>query len=97
MWCDAADHLRDAQLHRARRVGRLHILCMIHEFARPVAVKTPLGLGSVWYVESQGAYFNNIYAVILEDTGETRYMRSDQFVVLENPTMDIKNLGAAPV
>jgi hypothetical protein len=67
---------------------------MIHEFARPVPVKTPLGLGSVWYVESQGAYFNNIYAVILEDTGETRYMRSDQFVVLENPTMDIKNLGA---
>jgi len=69
---------------------------MIHEFARPVAVKTPLGLGSVWYVESGGAYFNDIYAVILEDTGEVKHMRSDQFVVLENPTMDIANDERAP-
>jgi hypothetical protein len=64
---------------------------MIHEFARPVAVKTPLGLGSVWYVESGGVYFNDIFAVILEATGEIKHMRSDQFVVLENPTMDIAN------
>jgi len=67
---------------------------MIHEFHRPVAVKTPLGLASVWYVESGGAYFNDIFAVVLEDTGEIKHMRSDQLVVLENPTMDIKNLGA---
>jgi hypothetical protein len=64
---------------------------MIHEFARPVAVKTPLGLASVWYVESGGPYFNDIFAVILEATGEIKHMRSDQFVVLENPTMDIAN------
>jgi hypothetical protein len=64
---------------------------MIHEFHRPVAVKTPLGLASVWYVESGGPYFNDIFAVILEDTGEIKHMRSDQLVVLENPTMDIKN------
>ena len=64
---------------------------MIHEFHRPVAVKTPLGLGSVWYVESGGAYFNDIYAVILEATGEVKHMRSDQILVLENPTMDISN------
>ncbi len=91
MWCGRADHLRDAQLQRARRLGRLHILCMIHEFARPVAVKTPLGLGSVWYVESGGPYFNDIFAVVLEATGEVKHMRSDQFAVLENPTMDIAN------
>jgi hypothetical protein len=64
---------------------------MIHEFARPVAVKTPLGLASVWYVESGGPYFNDIFAVVLEATGEVKHMRSDQFVVLENPTMDIAN------
>jgi hypothetical protein len=29
---------------------------MIHEFARPVAVKTTLGLASVWYVESGGPH-----------------------------------------
>jgi hypothetical protein len=67
---------------------------MIHEFSRPVAVKTPLGLGTVWYVESGGAYFNDIFSVILEDSGEVKHMRSDQFVVLANPTMDIQNSGA---
>jgi hypothetical protein len=69
---------------------------MIHEFARPVAVKTPLGLASVWYVESGGPYFNDIFAVVLEATGEVKHMRSDQFVVLENPTMDIANDERAP-
>jgi hypothetical protein len=64
---------------------------MIHEFRRPVAVKTPLGLGAVWYVESGGPYFNDIFAVILEGTGEVKHMRSDQFVILANPTMDIAN------
>jgi hypothetical protein len=64
---------------------------MIHEFRRPVAVKTPLGLASVWYVESGGPYFNDIFAVILEATGEVKHMRSDQILVLENPTMDIAN------
>jgi hypothetical protein len=64
---------------------------MIHEFARTVAVKTPLGLASVWYVESGGAYFNDIFAVVLEATGEIKHMRSDQILVLENPTMDIAN------
>ena len=69
---------------------------MIHEFSRPVPVKTPLGLGSVWYVESGGVYFNDIFAVVLEATGEVKHMRSDQLTVLANPTMDITNLGAAP-
>jgi hypothetical protein len=64
---------------------------MIHEFTRPVAVKTPLGLASVWYVESGGVYFNDIFAVVLEATGEIKHMRSDQILVLENPTMDIAN------
>jgi hypothetical protein len=64
---------------------------MIHEFRRPVPVKTPLGLGSVWYVESGGVYFNDIFAVILEATGEIKHMRTDQILVLENPTMDIAN------
>jgi hypothetical protein len=36
MWCDAADHLRDAQLHRARRVGRLHIFWQGTESGGPV-------------------------------------------------------------
>jgi hypothetical protein len=69
---------------------------MIHEFHRPVAVKTPLGLASAWYVESGGPYFNDIFAVVLEATGEVKHMRSDQFVVLENPTMDIANDERAP-
>jgi hypothetical protein len=62
---------------------------MIHEFQRIVPVNTPVGYGSLLYVESGGPLSNDIFAVVLEDGGRIRHFRSDQVTVLENPTMDI--------
>jgi hypothetical protein len=62
---------------------------MIHEFQRIVPVETPVGYGSLLYVESGGPLSNDIFAVVLEDGGKIRHFRSDQVNVLENPTMDI--------
>ena len=66
---------------------------MIHEFQRIVPVETPVGYGSLLYVESGGPLSNDIFAVVLEDGGKIRHFRSDQVNVLENPTMDIVNEG----
>ncbi len=62
---------------------------MIHEFQRIVPVETPVGYGSLLYVESGGPLSNDIFAVVLEDGGKIRHFRSDQVKVLANPTMDI--------
>jgi hypothetical protein len=62
---------------------------MIHEFQRIVPVETPVGYGSLLYVESGGPLSNDIFAVVLKDGGKIRHFRSDQVNVLENPTMDI--------
>lgn len=64
---------------------------MIHEFRNPLPVKTDLGLGTALYVESGGAFSNDIFAIVCERDGRIRHFRSDQFVVLENPTLDICN------
>lgn len=63
----------------------------IHEFGKIVPVRTPLGYGTVLYVEACGGFANDIFAIVLERTGEIKHMRSDQFVVLRNPTLDIEN------
>jgi hypothetical protein len=39
---------------------------MIHEFQRIVPVETPVGYGSLLYVESGGPLSNDIFAVVLE-------------------------------
>jgi hypothetical protein len=51
---------------------------MIHEFQRIVPVETPVGYGSLLYVESGGPLSNDIFAVVLEDGGKIRHFRSDQ-------------------
>lgn len=66
---------------------------MIHEFQRVIPVETPVGYGSLLYVESAGPLANDIFAVVLEKGGQIRHFRSDQFHVLENPTMDITSKG----
>lgn len=66
---------------------------MIHEFQRIVPVETPVGYGSLLYVESGGSLSNDIFAVVLEGGGKIRHFRSDQVRVLDNPTMDIVNEG----
>jgi hypothetical protein len=43
------------------------------------------------YVRDGGTWSNDIFAVVLEEDGIIRHMRTDQFKVLQNPTFDIKN------
>jgi hypothetical protein len=64
---------------------------MIYEFRNPIPVLTELGAGTILYVQSGGTFSNDIFAIVLECDGRIRHFRSDQFVVLENPTFDIKN------
>ena len=64
---------------------------MIHEFRNPIPVKTDIGYGWLMYVRDGGTWSNDIYAIVLENDGVIRHMRTDQFCVLQNPTFDIQN------
>ena len=64
---------------------------MIHEFRNPIPVSTDIGYGWLMYVRDGGTWSNDIFAVVLEDDGIIRHMRTDQFKVLQNPTFDIQN------
>ena len=64
---------------------------MIHEFRNPIPVSTDIGYGWLMYVRDGGTWSNDIFAVVLEQDGVIRHMRTDQFKVLQNPTFDIQN------
>jgi len=64
---------------------------MIHEFRNPVPVSTDIGYGWLMYVRDGGTWSNDIFAVVLEEDGVIRHMRTDQFKILQNPTFDIQN------
>ena len=64
---------------------------MIHDFRNPIPVTTDIGYGWLMYVRDGGTWSNDIFAVVLEEDGIIRHMRTDQFKVLQNPTFDIKN------
>ena len=64
---------------------------MIHEFRNPIPVSTDIGYGWLMYVRDGGTWSNDIFAVVLEQDGIIRHMRTDQFKVLQNPTFDIQN------
>ena len=98
-WADAAipairgDASRYTHHWRSADARKFYDFAMIHEFQRIVPVETPVGYGSLLYVESGGPLANDIFAVVLEDGGKIRHFRSDQVRVLDNPTMDIVNEG----
>ncbi|CAB4186663.1 hypothetical protein UFOVP1151_39 [uncultured Caudovirales phage] len=64
---------------------------MIHEFRNPIPVSTDIGYGWLMYVRDGGTWSNDIFAIVLEEDGIIRHMRTDQFKVLQNPTFDIQN------
>jgi hypothetical protein len=64
---------------------------MIHEFRNPVPVSTDIGYGWLMYVRDGGTWSNDIFAIVLEQDGVIRHMRTDQFKVLRNDTFDISN------
>jgi hypothetical protein len=64
---------------------------MIHEFNKPVPVKTEIGYGYLLYVQTGGTYCNDIFAVVMEKDGVIRHMLTHQFAIIRNDTFDIKN------
>jgi hypothetical protein len=64
---------------------------MIHEFRNPIPVSTDIGYGWLMYVRDGGTFSNDIFAIVLEQDGVIRHMRTDQFKILQNPTFDIQN------
>ncbi len=64
---------------------------MIHEFRNPIPVSTDIGYGWLMYVRDGGTWSNDVFAIVLEQDGVIRHMRTDQFKVLQNPTFDIQN------
>lgn len=64
---------------------------MIHEFNKPIPVKTEIGYGYLLYVQSAGTFCNDIFAIVLEKDGVIRHMLTNQFAVIQNDTFDIHN------
>ena len=64
---------------------------MFHEFRNPIPVSTDIGYGWLMYVRDGGTWSNDIFAVVLEQDGIIRHMRTDQFKILRNDTFDITN------
>lgn len=63
---------------------------MIHEFRNPMPVETDLGYGWLIYVRDGGSFSNDIFAVVLDKDGVIRHMRTEQFRLLRNDTLDIR-------
>lgn len=62
---------------------------MIHEFANPMPVVTPLGNGYAIYMKDGGTFENDIWTVVLEKEGQILHFRTDQIKMYKNATFDI--------
>lgn len=63
---------------------------MIHECAKPIPCKTPLGDGYIWYIKCNGQFENDEYTVVLLSGGGVRHFLSDQINIWTNATYDIQ-------
>ena len=61
------------------------------EFSKPIPLITPHGEGYAIYVESSGMLENDIWCVVLCDSGEIKHYNSSQLRVCKNGTFEIKN------
>lgn len=59
------------------------------EFRSPFPVSTPLGEGYAIYVQSGGAFENDIWCVVLDDS-RILHFRTNQLRYVGNATLDIQ-------
>jgi hypothetical protein len=64
------------------------------EFRNPIGVVTPMGNGYAIYVTNSGVFFNDIWAVCLENGGNIFHFRSDQIKIYKNATLDIEECNS---
>jgi hypothetical protein len=63
------------------------------EFKKPIPVVVETNReGYAIYVTNGGAFENDIWCVVLCDTGMIRHYRSDQIKMHQNATLDIKKI-----
>lgn len=65
------------------------------EFRQPLPVVTPLGEGYALYVESGGAFENDRWCVILDDS-RILHFASNQLSYVGNATLEMKRPGLKP-
>jgi hypothetical protein len=62
---------------------------MIHEFAHPIPVVTPLGDGMAIYVRDSGTFDDDIWCVTLKDGGQVKHFLSKDIKIYTNGTFSI--------
>lgn len=60
-------------------------------FSVPVIIKQTNQEGYILYVESGGQYDNDLFCIVLKESGELLHANTKQFIVSENVTFGIKH------
>jgi len=56
----------------------------------PIPVVTELGEGYLLYVESSGQWENDIWTIVIRDSGAVKHFNTSQVKIHHNATFDIK-------
>lgn len=67
------------------------------EFANPIPVETPLGVGMAIYATNSGTFENDTWTVALCNGGQIRHFTTNQLKVVRNGTFDITPKTTSPV
>lgn len=60
------------------------------EFKKPIPLITPHGEGYAIYVSNSGMLENDVWTVVLIETGEIKHYNTSQLKVSKNGTFEIK-------
>jgi hypothetical protein len=63
---------------------------MIHEPKNPIPVSTPMGDGFVLYIKDNGMHENDVWTVVLKDSGKVIHLLTNQIRIYFNNTYEIK-------
>lgn len=63
---------------------------MIFEPKNPIPVVTPEGDGYVLYIKENGMHENDVWTVVLKDSGRVLHFLTNQIKIYNNNTYDIK-------
>ncbi len=63
---------------------------MIFEPKNPIPVVTPEGDGYVLYIKENGMHENDVWTVVLKDSGRVLHFLTNQIKIYNNKTYDIK-------
>lgn len=56
----------------------------------PIPVITELGEGYLLYVESSGQWENDVWTIVMRESGSVKHFNTSQIKIHKNATFDIK-------